>query len=75
MKPWLKTLCGVVFGFVLGATLFRTTPTHAAGTVKVTAVETADGSPTLSSIQGAVVGISCIRNWSGPGGICYVVSQ
>jgi predicted anti-sigma-YlaC factor YlaD len=75
MKISWPILVAAIVGFVLGAMLFRTAPVHAIGAVHITAVETPDGSPTLSTIEGNVVAISCIRNWSGPGGICYVVSQ
>jgi hypothetical protein len=75
MKFSWKLLLATACGFVLGAMLFHTRSVHATGAPRVTAVEDADGSPNLSKIEGNVIGISCIRNWSGPGGICYVLSQ
>jgi hypothetical protein len=75
MKSYWKILFTAIVGFMLGAMLFHSNSVHATGTPRITAVEDADGSPRLSRIEGAVVGISCVRNWSGPGSICYVLSQ
>lgn len=75
MESRWKMLAAVISGFLFGAMLFHSRSVHATGTPRITAVEDADGSPHLSRIDGTVVGISCVRNWSGPGSICYVLSQ
>ena len=69
MKPsgWKTTLLATVVGFSLGAMLSHIKPVRAAGTVKITAVETADALEAYPRFKETLLGYPVFEIGVAPG--------